>query len=50
MTGQSNEPMTPDRGVNAPTTISADGDICDVVSPKRMAAEVIVVKRIEIIG
>jgi hypothetical protein len=49
MTGQTNEPMTPDRGVSTPTTISADGDMCNVVLPKRMAVEVIVVKPMKLL-
>ena len=41
--GHAREPMIPDVGVRTPIRMSADGDMCRVVLPKRIAVEVIVV-------
>ena len=42
--GQAREPTIPDVGVNTPIRIRADGDMCKVVFPKRIAVDVMVVK------
>jgi hypothetical protein len=42
--GQTSEPMIPEVGVRTPTRISAEGCMCKVVFPKRIAVDVIVVK------
>ena len=47
MTGQSNEPAMPDRGVSTPMRMSAEGDICNVVLPNNTAVEVIVVNPVQ---
>ena len=41
--GHASEPMIPDVGVRMPIRMSADGDMCRVVLPKRIAVDVIVV-------
>ena len=42
--GQRREPRIPDVGVKMPMRMRAEGDICKVVFPKRIAVEVMVVK------
>ena len=38
------DPIIPEVEVRTPTRIRAEGDMCSVVFPKRIAVEVIVVK------
>jgi len=42
--GQASDPRIPEVGVRTPTRIRAEGDMCSVVFPKRIAVEVMVVK------
>ena len=44
MKGQASDPRIPEVGVRTPTRMRAEGDMCNVVLPKRIAVEVMVVK------
>lgn len=45
--GQRSEPRMPDKGVRMPTRMSAEGDMCRVVLPKRIAVDVMVVNPVK---